>query len=179
MKEGNYSTSADAETWKQANNERVETKLTVYFWMLKPVRVWKRLTIKEGITLVILKDVFGEALVGKNAGRVQSCKEQKGNLADQATFLAPTSVWCQAWPGWILNPWDRYLQHSGSCNAAVTAGEQRTAVVTKHTRSKTFLKSEDKQNPNWLGEFMRVFRSSSPQSIKAFVFPFVEGKLVK
>lgn len=31
MKEGNYSISADAETQKQANKERVETKLRVYF----------------------------------------------------------------------------------------------------------------------------------------------------
>ena len=75
MKEGNYSISADAETQKQANNGRVETKLIVYFWMLKPAGVWKRLTVEEGIILVILTDVLGEALVGRNAGRVQSCKE--------------------------------------------------------------------------------------------------------
>lgn len=73
MKEGNYSISADAETQKQASEEWVETKLRAHFWMLKAVGAGK--TIKEGTTLLIHKDVFSEALVGRNSGRVQSCEE--------------------------------------------------------------------------------------------------------
>lgn len=74
MKEGNYSISEDAKTQKQANKERAETKLKTVFpnpktsWGLKE-------TVKEGIIVVILEDVFGEILVGRNSGRVQSCKE--------------------------------------------------------------------------------------------------------
>lgn len=44
---------------------------------------------------------------------------------------------------------------------------------------KTFWKSKDKQNPNWLGEFMRVLRSTSPQSIKAFFLSFCWGEACK
>lgn len=73
MKEGNYLISADAVTQKQANEEGVKTKLRAHFWMLKAVGAQK--TIKEGTILLIHKDTFSEALVGRNAGRVQSCKE--------------------------------------------------------------------------------------------------------
>lgn len=73
MKEGNSWISADAETQKQANEEGVETELRAHFQMLKAVGAQK--TIKEGIILLIHKDVFSETLVGRNAGRVQSGKE--------------------------------------------------------------------------------------------------------
>lgn len=58
---------------KQANEEGGEIKLRAHFWKLKAVGAQN--TIKEGTILLIHKDVFSEALVGRNASRVQLCKE--------------------------------------------------------------------------------------------------------